>query len=72
MVKRRGNGENVKPIKLEGASTLWLAAWVGHELVGSAPHQCRLQARLERRCCIACVRSPTWRHESSALVISKW
>ena len=24
-----------------GASTLWLAAWAGHELDGSAPHQCR-------------------------------
>jgi len=23
-----------------GASTPWLAAWAGHELGGSAPHQC--------------------------------
>ena len=24
-----------------GALTPWLAAWAGHELGGSAPHQCR-------------------------------
>ena len=32
----------------------------------------RTQACLERRRCSDCVRSPTWCHESSALLLSKW
>jgi len=36
--KRRGNGRNVTSFR---AWPLWPATWVGYELGGSAPHQCR-------------------------------
>jgi len=36
--KRRENGRNVTSFR---AWPLWPATWVGYELGGSAPHQCR-------------------------------
>ena len=43
-IKRRENGRNVTSFR---AWPLWPAKWVGYELGGSAPHQCRWA-----RCCL--------------------
>ena len=37
-LKRRENGRNVTSFQ---AWPLWPATWVGYELGGSGPHQCR-------------------------------
>jgi len=37
-IKRQENGRNVTSFR---AWPLWPATWVGYELGGSAPHQCR-------------------------------